>query len=144
MVVIQIGAPYAVALSRLAGGVQWASMSQAPGTRRRFSLLTLFVVVTVAAVWLAHTLNRASERERFLLHELNAEGEGGRTISGTGHPREIAAPWQLEVLSFGGRVGIQGCVPVRAIYLGTDDPSALIHRARTLFPEAEIILVPGP
>ena len=102
----------------------------------RFSLRTMFVVVTVFGCWLGWNLQQVRERERFLRE---IPSRGGSFYALTGVPqyppvklRPISAPF---VWSWLGATA----VPADAISLPHDKFSRdEIERARRLFPEAGI------
>jgi len=58
----------------------------------RFSLRTMFVVVTVFAVWLGYQVNWIRERKKL---RVEWEESGGWIVAGQ-------APWQIRILGAGG------------------------------------------
>jgi hypothetical protein len=105
-------------------------MTPAPKRRWfRYSLRTLFVVVTVAAVfgWLGWNLKKVREREN-VFASLRSRGVMFGTVASDSPQKELPLVWRL----FGVK-GI-GLVEVPAGAFTEDD----LYRLTTLFPEATI------
>jgi hypothetical protein len=93
----------------------------------RFSLRTLFVVVTLLCVWLGYQVNWIRQRRAFLAsHDYFASGCDGNRKSLP--PLQCSrAPWSLRLLGENG---------VEEIYLPSPEEQ---EQARRLFPEAQNI-----
>src|SRR5262245_33950965 len=110
-----------------------------PPCRRwfQFGLRTMFAVVAVCAVtcgWVGRQLQWANERHRFFLYETRERT--GEIVFSYGTPGPL--PWQLEVVSLGQRLQIDGCEPYRAIDVWAERSETDRSCAKALFPEAEI------
>jgi hypothetical protein len=81
-------------------------MSEAPTSRRRwlrFSLRTLFVVVTVLCVWLGYELNWIRQRHHFADSEATAIAALGIPMA---DPHEYMAPWPLPLFGEIGKMNL--------------------------------------
>jgi len=102
--------------------------------RRRwfqFSLRTMFVVVTVFAVWLGWQLKIVNERQAFLLWVENTGGVYGPVVANSGHQDQPQIQfWRIWLGDFG----------VIVIGLGKqfENDQGKAEEARQLFPEADI------
>jgi hypothetical protein len=101
----------------------------------RFSLRTLFVVVTVACCWLAYQVNWIAQRHRFLESPAVCEFTGAVMLGG----RAPGALWLL------GEPGVKGVSVAiagegRAADVDRHDWEAheTVREARRLFPEAGV------
>ena len=93
-------------------------MNQAPKRRWfRFSLWTLFVVVTVFGCWLGYELNRNRQRQAFV--------ERAGAVVDYPFQKEDVRPWLMTRYSM--------------IRLPSRSTAEDIEEARRLFPEAEIL-----
>jgi hypothetical protein len=95
----------------------------------RFSLRTLFVVVTALACWLGWNLHQVRERDRMAAW---IAAEGGSVTNGPS-----TRPWKTLPRSW----SVLGAEPVSQIVFGGSNRYNLedLHRAEALFPEAEIV-----
>jgi hypothetical protein len=101
--------------------------------RFAFSLRTLFVVLTILAVWFAWTLNRLQEREAYLRY-ISAQFGSGATMADAGNElkpwKELPVTWRW-----------LGTKPVTHITLSksvfVEDDRQAIQR---VFPEATVVL----
>ena len=100
---------------------------------RQFGLRTLFVLVTmvcIAAAWLIRQKQWADERRGFRFWQPN-----GAVGYWSHNNRPIDPPFPLKLF------GEDGC---EGIFMSRDATSRQVERARQLFPEAEIKIVPVP
>jgi hypothetical protein len=95
----------------------------------RYSLRTLFVVVTVFGIWLGWNLHEVNERSRMAGW---IAAEGGSVNKGPPPRPWKTMPWSWFVL---------GADPVSTIVFGGSDRYTRddLRRAEALFPEADII-----
>ena len=129
---------------RAAGSSIMAAMSDVVPKRRwfRFSLRTLFVIVTLVALWLGYELNWIRERRKFL----NAPGVFESTSIDTLGPNFVIppplvppprAPGMLRLFGERGVVAIE--IPIERQLFDeslSSDCYKEVQRARRLFPEA--------
>ena len=92
-------------------------------SRLRFSLRTLFVVLTVLCIWLGYSLNWIKERRELIGYPYPSNDTAG---PGAVQPRAPGLLWIL------GERGV-------AVLLINADDKEFESRARRLFPEAEIV-----
>jgi hypothetical protein len=122
--------------------------------RLRFSLRTLFVVVTVGCVWIGYSLNWIRQRHEFLDHEVALRHKlpfqdhpnGNRytpNIRTCAYGSETVAPSML--WAFGGQGYEEMWVLAKSddVQELTDDDRRRARLARRLFPEA-IVMVAHP
>jgi hypothetical protein len=122
-------------------------MSDAPKRRRfRYSLRTLFVVVTVLGCWLGYQLHRIGERRQFLAQPHVSYGyeDDENPFSDTDPPITADAPWSLRIF------GERGVAVVNLIF-DSDEPRRPTTEeeaqgivARKLFPEAKVQVFANP
>jgi hypothetical protein len=100
-------------------------MTDAKPKRRRFrfSLRTLFVLVTIVGVWLGFQLNWIRERHEFLRRP--AVSEDSSILDDSACPTK--APWELRLF---------GEPPIKVIVV----PSAMTEEAGRLFPESLVAI----
>jgi len=91
----------------------------------RFSLRTMFVVVTVFAVWLGYQVNWIRERKKL---RVEWEESGGWIVAGQ-------APWQIRILGAGGVEQFQ-CRALGLFYDRPEAREAFRQRSGRLFPES--------
>ena len=93
-------------------------------TRLRFSLRTLFVMVTLVCVWIGWQVNWIRQRHEAIKSSI-ALSFGGDT----------PAPWSIRLLDRG-----YPMIGVRSSEIAKD--KAIVNRLKQLFPEATVYLVP--
>ncbi len=112
-------------------------MSQEPRTGRglRFSLRTLFVMVTLLSLWLAYQMNWIHQRHEYwrqVWQEFHEKTDEAGLLSSDGmYTSPCPAPWSLRIL------GETGSRLIRRLDNDTNG-----ERARQLFPEVEHIYEP--
>jgi hypothetical protein len=115
-----------------------AAMTPAPKRWFRFSLRTLFVVVTVIACWLGYEFNWIRERHAFVAQQRTLVEAWSLYTESVWHPNDCAAPGLLQLFGEEGHSMLLIWVDSRDV---DDFPAAdanRIRRARQLFPEARI------
>lgn len=115
----------------------------------RYSLRTLFVVVTVVCCWLGYHLNWIAQRHAFLADETlvrerhpdpaHASMSAGIAWRDPQAPRR--APGMLWIFGEGGWTSFGVLVQSRSVDDLTDHDWDRISDARSLFPESEVIAV---
>jgi hypothetical protein len=121
------------------------AMTAAPNRRWfRFSLRTLFVLVTAAACWFGYQLNWIRQRHQFMAQatadEASRRHSQWETFGYTMSPIEgNLAPWLLRLLGEKGvsRFTVRVSAPVPDKF--NEDDCARILKSQRLFPEAKIV-----
>jgi hypothetical protein len=105
----------------------------------RFSLWTMFVVITMAALVLglalSHSKNWIRQRHNFLNHQMVVALEHDYTQEGTPYWEPVSAPGLLWLF------GEKGQYSIRLVVVNEVTLAKEYHEAQRLFPEAMIMLI---
>jgi hypothetical protein len=116
-------------------------MTPAPKRRwLRFSLRTMFVVVTVAACWIGYDLNWIRQR-REAVQQTRFSVDNIDPASGTA--QEVRAPGLLWLFGEHGYAVLSYTIPPGHDWELSREQEAELQRVARLYPEAELIVV-GP
>jgi hypothetical protein len=111
-------------------------MSEAPPTRRRwyqFGLGTLFLVVTVFAMWLAWELNFIRERQAWL-----RLARDNRVVAKTASDWTGTVPASAQIPIWRRLLGDESIVAIRLL---VGSPDEELQQVRRLFPESDTAIV---
>jgi hypothetical protein len=123
-------------------------MTPAPKRRWfRFSLRTLFVVVTVLGCWLGYELNWVRERRLFIADEISARQRHPTSYTWDAIVMNVRktptpkAPGRLWAFGEAGHPNICVLIEAESVEHLTNRDQDRVQKARKLFPEASISMV---